>query len=117
MPIDAGRFEPVRADIYSIVTAYENREPIQTLSLLCRRHIRFPQQIRTGYESQVSHQTQSVGQILIRMRRDPVTETLDPTMEIHHRGSIYGIISPSPIPQRDELEWLCQFRTESAIYS
>jgi len=109
----AGNYDPIPAGIYGPTTTLTNGEPVQTKTLLKRQYIRFPYQARTGYETPVQHQQVSVGQIVIRMRDDAFTRTITPAMEIHHRGSIYGIISPNPLMVLDELEFLCQYQTLS----
>lgn len=115
MPIDAGSYDPRAADIKQQVTVYTYSEPVQTQSVFCSRHIRFPHSARTGYEKSIGHQVQSTGTTIIRMRRDSKTVQITPDMEIHHDGAIYGILAPQPIPssERDELEFLCQYRTPS----
>lgn len=117
MPIEAGRYDPIPAIIYQPVTNTANYEPIQTGQELCKQFIRFPQQFRWSSETLSFHQLQSQSQQTIRMRRTPTTESIDPTMEIHHRGIIYGIVGISPVPstERDEIEFTVQYRKDSIL--
>jgi len=116
MGISAGRYDARKAVIYRQVTDYTHSEPIQTTEVFCRRYIRFPSSARYGVEQIVQQQMQSLGQIIIRMRRDSVSVLIDPTMEIHHGNAVYGIISPQPIMDGDEIEFLCQYKTSSSLY-
>ena len=117
MPIPAGAYDPTQAVIYRKVLDETQPEPTQVAQIYIRRHIRFPQVARLGIEMPLRNAMQSFGQIPIRMRRDSQTVSIDPAMEIHHDGTIYGIVSISPVPstERDEIEFLCQYLNESRI--
>lgn len=116
MVAPAGLYDPVKATIYKQVTTYSNNEPIRTPTQLCQRAIRFPKVFDIqGGEQLNRHLMISTGLITIRLRKDSITTTIDPSMEIHHRGRIFGIVKPNPIMDLDELEFLCQYRTESQI--
>lgn len=117
MPIAAGAFDPVPASVYYQETDMSGAEPVQTTKLFCRTYIRFPYNARTGLELAVQHNMQSFGQIHIRARKDSKTKLIDPSMEIHHDGIVYGILTINPIPSidRDEIEWLCQYKRDSSI--
>lgn len=117
MAIEAGKYHPIPAKVYSRTTVRTGGEPVQTLATTpyCQVFIRFPWMARYGFEQPNQKQQTSYGQIIIRMRRNTKTILIVPEMEIHHNGSVYGIVSPQPIMDQDELEFLCQYRTTSEV--
>lgn len=118
MPITAGSFDPVPAFIWRPALKLINCEPVDVFVPFIERFIRFPFMARTGTETSVARQMQPAGQIIVRVRRDPQTEMIDPSMEIRHRSSRYGIICINPIPsnERDEIEFLVQYKIPSTLY-
>lgn len=116
MPIEAGRYEPIQAIVRYKITG-TGVEPLQTTGDFCTRSIRFPYMARTGAEAAVQAQQKSFGQTAIRMRRDAITEQIDPTMQIVWRGKTYGIITINDVPsdERDEIEFLTQIERAAAV--
>ena len=119
MPIEAGKYDSSPAAFYQKVTTFINREPIQDQHLFYTTWIRFPFQSRSGFEAPVVKQMQSAGQIIVRVRRDPMSLQIDPSMHMVHDGKIYGVICINPIPsmERDEIELLMQYQLPSSMYN
>lgn len=110
----AGDYDPHPADIYRPVTTVSstyNREPRQARQLFGRTYIRFPWLARTDTEIVSQKQTRSVGEIIIRVRRNSKTIRIDPSMELDHDGMTYKIVGIHPIPsnERDELELIVRY--------
>jgi hypothetical protein len=122
MPIDAGAYDPRKASIYyqqdRSDPTYGN-EPVKVATLFIETHIRFPRQERFAIEREVSKQNQSFGQSVIVMRRNSKTRRIQPDMEIHHDGRIFGVIGLQTLPssERDEIGFLVQFRDRSQIFT
>src|SRR5688572_14428121 len=104
----AGWYDPVLATIKKPVYQSVKGEPkIASVDTVCQRHIRFPR-MQNGRETVLQGVTNSVQTVFIRMRRDRVTETILPNMQIIHRGTTYGILAPYQVDyQQDELEFVC----------
>jgi hypothetical protein len=119
MPVTAGAFDPIQARVYYSVTERIYNEPIQTPYLFTIQPIRFPYLARNGWETINQEQQKSAGQILIRFRRNSKSIRIDATMEIHHNGIIYGILTKNNIPsnERDEVEFLCQYKDVSTLFT
>lgn len=119
MRVSQGKYHPKPAYIYRMVTTYaeNSREPIQTPEIFLRTFIRIPRNWQMTMEMPVQNQQTSQNQCVIAMRLNSKTLQINPSMEIHHRGRVYGILGPVPMTEDlDELEFVCQFKEQSSIY-
>lgn len=114
MALEAGRYDPTPAYLYSPNISLVNDEPIeQTPTLVGKLFIRWPFMARTGSEQEVAAQRISHGQIAIRVRRTPKTMRIQPTWWFTHKGQTFHIIKSNYIMDRDELEFLTENRENS----
>lgn len=104
-----GKYDPKKAIIMHMArTKSVSGEPKVGPAEYCRRYIRFRSQ-NAGRESTIQTQATSITVLYIRMARDSKTLTINPSMQIIHRGVTYGITSQNPVDYGEgELEFICQ---------